>query len=184
MNLKQKIEAENARIAKRVEELRNDLANEEKALSNLKTEYMSALAEDEEKEVDSLHEQIKAMTSKVNRTRDLIEALQEKNNPAVQNLIVEDVSRWINQLDQTEQEAQKKVVELETLRKEYLQGLHELHEMYSFSNRLRRACNSYREKLNEENRVKAELPNYPLDNLSPISRNIRSLLIHAGEVFK
>src|SRR5690606_22314616 len=119
---------------------------------------------------------------RINRRKEKIDAFNHKNNPMIQDIAMEELTKMINEIAILEEQAEDKFNELKPLHDHLLKGLKEMEEMKHKVNRLKfaipRNIDSY---LNESNKAKLKFDRFAsnkvLDCMTP-------LFIEGGDVFK
>ena len=183
MNLNEKIQVERNRVTNEIEKLQKQNDIDVESLDALKEDYNKALFSSDSNDIDFVNSQIKEVSIQISRRKEKIEALQDKNNPFIQSMIMEEATKWMEELKNLEQQAKEKDSKLQDSKKKFVAALLELNDMRNRSVKLRYCLNHWREQLNEMNQKDIGLSQH-LDALSPIVKQMRSLLIQDREVFK
>lgn len=181
MNLEKRIKEERSKVSATVEQLKKENAIDQENLNELEQEYKSAVVSSDEEKIDRVNSQIKEVTLRMTRRKIKINAISDENNPVIQDMIIESLSNWQDEITILEEQAANKFTELEPLHKELLAGLNELDEMKHRVSSLRSVSKRYSHQLNQTNKKKVNfdehVPNKVLSNMLP-------LLIERGNAFK
>ena len=184
MDLNQRIQEERNRVSSEIKRLEEENRIDLENLSELKQEYHAAIISSDEIEIDKVNSQIKEVNRRITRRKEKIEAFNDKNNPVIQNIISEEITKWLNEIAELEKEAETLYKRLEPKYKELLQGLREMVRMKYSVDALLNLIKYYGRELNEKNQKKLGVDNYVYGLDNKILKRILPLLIERGQVFK
>jgi len=183
MSINERIQEERNRVSGEIERLKEENRIDLVMLNELRQEYNAAIVSSDKNEIDKVNFQIKEVNSRIARRKEKIEAFSDKNNPIIQNMIVEEVTKWLNQIAILEEQAETLYKELEPKHKELFNNLREMVQMKYEVDTLQSVVSHYCRELNEVNQKKLGVKvNGGYSN--KVLKQILPLLIEHGQVFK
>jgi cysteinyl-tRNA synthetase len=184
--LNQRIQEEKERVKEEIERLKKENMTDSENLEELQQEYNAAIINSDESEIDKVNEQIKIVNARITRRKDKINALEDENNPVIQEIIMEHIEKCIGTTAILEEQAESIYKELQPKHQELLKGLQELDRIRNRLANMEISIRDYGQKLNGQNKEKLNVQAYSGYSgfLDPVLKNILSLLIQRNDVFK
>ncbi|AZS14573.1 hypothetical protein [Paenibacillus lutimineralis] len=183
MNLSEKINIEQQAVAKRLSELREQQKQDNKIMDTLKQQYIEAITSTTGNEIDSINDQIKEVAERIQRRKDIIEALSDHNNPVIQSMITEEIEGQLERLNDIESKTKSLYKALERQRTEMMKGLAALEELNKKNKSIQSYVSTWSNRLNDTNKEKLGLKGITRAGID-VFDFINKLLIERVHVYK
>jgi Sec7-like guanine-nucleotide exchange factor len=184
MNLDERVQAERNRVSGQLSQLKEQNDVDKEHLDELSREYHAAILSGTEQDIDSTNERIKEVNSRISRRNDMIKAIGDKHNPVIQNLISEEMGKWIQEIESIEDQAKAMAKKLEPQHNALLKGLSEINSLYLKASSYRSAVSHWTRELSSSAQRDIGLSPGGMDAVGPTPKDMRKLLIESHQVFK
>lgn len=183
-----KILKEEARIAKRIDELRGENEKDQAILSGHEAAFREATFNGaDEKTISGLIKKRDEAAQRINQRNESLKALSTqsvKENPSIQALLFESLDGNLKDIENARNQALSIQNGLWANHQALLDGLKKMDELREELHKNRRAVNEYHSRLSDENREQLGIPDVGLPNptrtqLDPIAGLMKELLIES-----